>query len=306
MRQTKEEKIYLLKQRISNLKDAIKNPETFEYQIFGSSSPKTDRIRAWATALEQLHELGEYTQPINTISSCITAELKEIGAVRAISYARRILSNKYKDDTKVHSESLLRYELEEARALQASEKLKKEEYYHLQNQRYIQELEKDAEILLEFAKKLETVEFVGRLDPDILDEHFAAKRVGRKLLKEALDGRASVFPQKLHMLIHGYVQGTKAHAFSEYVKILLETITITPKQTVRLLTGRVTKIEPLYEPDNLIQARHAGFYGIRCEECGSWRVDRKYNTDSHRDRLFCYACKEWSDIRKESLMEKEI
>lgn len=306
MVQTKQEKIDLLNKRIANLKAAIKDPETFEYQIFSSSSPKQDRIRAWAKALEQLHELGEYEQPVNTISGYIASELKTLGAYKVIPYARQVLSYKYKDDTKIHSDSLLSYELERRREDLLREKLKKEELYFRQNKRYIDNLKADAEVLLSFAKKLETTEFVGKLDPDVLDEHFTAKNQSRKNIMEMIDSRASVFTEKLHMLIHGFMEGTKANAYSEYVKILLETITITPKQTVRLLTGRVTKVEYLYEPKNQFEARHKGFYGTTCDECGSWRVDIRYDTDKHKDRLFCFACKEWSEIVTESLMPKEI
>jgi hypothetical protein len=304
--QTKQQKIDLLTKRISNLKAAIKNPETFEYQIFSSSSPKQDRIRAWAVALEQLHELGEYPDSVNTISSHIASELKALGAEKVIPYARQVLSFKYKDDTKIHSESLLSYDLERIREDNLREKLNNQELYFRQNKRYIDEIADDILMLAAFAKKLEATEFVGKLDPDVLDEHFTAKRQGRKNIKEMLDNRTSVMPEKLHMLIHGFIEGTKAHAYSEYVKILLETISITPKQTVRLLTGRVTKIESLYEPKNMFEARHKGFHGTNCDECGSWRVDVRYNTDSHRDRLFCFACKEWSDIKTLSLMDKEI
>lgn len=307
-RQTKEEKIYLLNQRIKNLKNAIKNPETFEYSIFSSSTPKQDRIRAWAEAKEQLHILDpdRYTYPINKISSLIASELRDIGAEKAIPYARQVLSFKYKDDTKIHSESLLSYELDKIRDDQLREKLNNKALWHKQNGRYIGHLVDDAKMLLQLAKKLETTEFVNKIDPDVLDEHFTAKKQSRKNIKEMMDNRTSVMPEKLHMLIHGFIEGTKSHAYSEYVKILLETITITPKQTVRLLTGRVTKIESLYEPKNLMEARHAGFYGGVCDECGSYRVDIRYNTDKHMDKLFCFACKEWSDIVTASLMEKEI
>ena len=243
---------------------------------------------------------------INTISTFISAELRELGAPNAVSYVRKSLSNKYKDNSKIHSESLLRYELEQMRENHSREKLKREEWFGRQNKRYIDNLISSANTILLVAKKLETKEFVGKLDPDVLDEHFTAWEQSNKLLKQMIDDRASVMPEKLHMLIYGFLQGTKSHAFAEYVKILLKTITITPKQTVRLLTGRVTQIESLYEPTNQFEARHAGFSGRVCDECGSWRLDKKYDTDHNRDRLFCYACKEWSDIQIEPLMEKEI
>ena len=121
-----------------------------------------------------------------------------------------------------------------------------------------------------------------------------------------MDSRTSVMPEKLHLLIHGYVEGTKSFAYSHYMKNILETLSLTPKQTVRLLTGRVTKIESMYEPKSLIDARHVGFYGTQCDECGSWRVDKKYDTDKTQDRLFCFACKSWSEITTIPLMKKEI
>lgn len=306
MGQSKEERINLLNTRIKNLKDAIKNPNTFDHVIFSSSTPKQDRIRVWASTLEQLHELGAYPQPINTISGYIASELKALGASKAIPYARQVLSYKYKDDTKIHSETLLSHEIAQIREAKLREKVNSEEVNRAINQPYIDNLQEDIQVFTELTKKLESAPFVEYLDLDMLDEHFTAKKEGRKLIREMLDSRTSVMSEKLHMLIHGFIEGTKSHAYSEYVNVLVKTVTITPKQTVRLLTGRVSKIESLYEPKNIFEARHSGFYGSRCDECGSWRVDKRYNTDKHKDYLFCFACKLWSMIKTEDLMQKEI
>jgi hypothetical protein len=305
-RQSREEQITLLNKRIANFKSAIKNPNTFEYSIFRSSTPKQDRIREWAKTLERLHDLGEYIQPIDTISSFIAAELKSIGAPHIISYARGILSDKYKDPSKIHKERLFEHEINEIRDAQRREKVKSDELHYKLNQRYRDLLIQDSKLFLLLAKKLETAEFVNKIDPYLLDQHFTAWKQGSKNITQMLDDRSSVMPEKLHMLVYGYMQGTKSHAFSEYVKILLHTITITPKQTVRLLTGRVTKVESLYEPENQFEARHKGFHGEPCDECGSWRVDVKYNTDKNRNQSFCYSCKEWSEVKVGELMEKEI
>ena len=107
----------------------LKNPDTFDHAIFASSTPKQDRIRAWAEALEQLHELGAYDEPISSISSHISSELRDIGATKVIPYVRQVLSYKYKDSTKIHAEKPFEEEISEIRDNHLREKLKSKEFH---------------------------------------------------------------------------------------------------------------------------------------------------------------------------------
>jgi hypothetical protein len=159
---------------------------------------------------------------------------------------------------------------------------------------------------LDIAKKLETMEFLCFIPPNEIDELFTRGNSLESIIRDAVDGRDKVMVSKLHLLIHAFNETTKSDAFAKYMKYVKRIVDITPKQAVRLATGRVTKVEMLYEPTNRMEARHAGFYGVECEECGSWRVDKKYNTDENKDKLFCFACKEWSKLKTLPLLPKSV
>ena len=51
---------------------------------------------------------------------------------------------------------------------------------------------------------------------------------------------------------------------------------------------------------------HVIVTGKQCDECGSWRQDKKYHPDRTEDLLFCYACKSWNELKIEKLMSKLI
>jgi len=62
----------------------------------------------------------------------------------------------------------------------------------------------------------------------------------------------------------------------------------------------------LYDPENRIQAKYAGFYGVMCQHCYGydepcWRVIRKYNHNKSKFMLYCYRCQEWDEVKKERL-----
>lgn len=307
MRLSNEQKVKILNARIENLKSAIRDPNTFTHSIYESNSPKKDHIRAWAEALEQLHELGEYKDDITTISSHIRGELKQMGLNKAIVWAKQVLPIKYKDPAMIHAKRLLDYEYQEMnRGGEHPEKKKTKEQITLENKPYTDEIDKDISILEQFKKKLETTEFVVNIPPNKLDEYFTRKEGLRVLIRQAMDGRNKVLPAQLHLLLHAYTESTKNHAFSKYMEYAKEIINLTSKQAVRLLSGRVTEVELLYEPKNRKEARLSNFVGIQCPECGSFRMDIKYDSDATRDRLYCHACKTWNEIKTEKLMNKII
>lgn len=306
MRISNEERITILKARIENFKASIQDKNTFDHSIYDSNTPKQDRIRAWALALEQLHDLGSYTLPIDTISAHIGQQLKEMGLDKAVAYSRQILSYKYKDSSKIHAERLLSYEFNEIREVQLREKHNKEELNHRLNQTYIDRLLDDAKLFTDFAKTLEKEIFVEKIDPYELDEYYTAKDQMLLLIREEMDKRDKVLPEKLHLLLHGYAEGTKNFAFSKYLEYTRDIIKISSKQAVRLLTGRVSKVEKLYDPQNMMEARQIGFRGTPCDECGSFRVDLKYNSDIAENKLFCYECRKWGDVITLKLENKLI
>jgi len=298
---SKEEKIEILNKRIENFKNSIKDPNTFDYAIYASNSPKKDRIRAWAEALEHLHDLGEYKDDICTISKHISTELKSMGLPKATEWARHCLPYKYKDSTKIHAEKLLEYEY---RGFQDHKKTEQEITKY--NQPYIDRMDRTIKLCQDFKTKLRTTEFLT-LIPDIEFNEFETRSKGlERLIRDGMDHRDKVLPEKLHLLLYGYTEGTKNDMFNKYMKYARNIIDITAKQAVRLVSGRCSKVELLYEPKNRAEARQAGFYGVTCDECGSWRIDHKYNTDSNNNMLFCYACRTWQEIKTKELMTKVI
>ena len=103
-----------------------------------------------------------------------------------------------------------------------------------------------------------------------------------------------------------FTETSKSDAFNKYLNYMREITKMTPKQAVKLLSGRVNNVEPLYNPTNMIEAKHVGFHGKPCPECNSYRVDKKYNSDTAENMLFCYACRKWSPKTVEELMEKLV
>jgi hypothetical protein len=303
LRLSREEKIDILQKRIENFKNSIKDRNTFDYAIYESNSPKKDRIRAWGEALEQLHYLGVYTEDIDTISKHIRTELKSMGLSKATDWARHSLPDKYKDSSKIHAEKLLDYEYRENRGFDDH---KTKEEITKENLPFIQWAQKNITLFTDFIKKLHTTECLIHIPPLEFNEMITRTEGMDKLIRESWDGREKVLPEETHLLMFAAAQGTKSDMFAKYSKYAREITDMTPKQTVRFAGGRVTKIELLYEPKNKAEARKAGFYGVKCDECGSWRIDHKYHSDMTRNMLFCYACKSWQEIKTEKLMTKVI
>ena len=310
MRKSKEERIRQLNTQIENFKKAICDPDNFEYDIYNSPQPKADGIRKWGHALEKLHILGVYDKPIWTISAHIRAELKSMGLEKAIVHARRSLPFKYKDPSKIRAEQLITYDYS---CDLHERKLTKEEITK-ENQPYIDLINADIELFQAFIKKLKTTEFLRNI-PDIEFNEYRTRSQGMNtLVKESWDKREKILPSQQHLLLFARTQATKSDMFSKYMRYARDIITMTSKQAVRFASGRVTKGELLYEPKNRPEARQAGFYGVPCDECGSWRIDHKYNPEppdsqpdeGGRNMLFCYACKSWQNIKTEPLMNKVI
>lgn len=306
MHLSKEEKIEILKKRVENFKSDLLNPTSMIHSLYKTNSPKKDLFRHWGETLEALHELGEYKDDVSTISTHITRQLKEMGLPKAVEWAREILPNKYKDSAKVHASILLAEEFKEFRRVQPAGTFKSKEEITAENKIYIDETDKDIAVLEAFKQKLFTTEFVSKLDLHELDEFFTHKRQTRKHLLDVIDHRNKVQPSKQHILLHAFTEATMNDTFTKYILHLRNLLTATHKQTEKIVTGRVSKTELLYNPDNQEQARHAGFYGTKCPECGSWRVDKKYNTNNDTNMLFCYACKEWGPIKIEPLVPKLV
>lgn len=301
---TKKEKIKVLQARIENFKKSISDPNTFTYSLYQSNSPKKDAIRAWGEALEDLHKLGVYTDEIWTISTHIRNELRAMGAQQAMDWAKKVLPFKYKDKAKIHAEVLLQDELK-SRGIEYHD-TKDPNHIQFINKPYIDELIEDIKLFGKAIKYLKSHNLLDRMHPDELNEFVTRRKASRNMLYEIMDGRMMVPTSKFAVFMEAYAEGTKSATFTNFLKHIREITELTPKQTVKLLTGRVTKVDILYEPKNRIYAKKANFYGVQCGECGSWRQEIKYHPDITKDMLYCYACKSWNTLKSEKLVSKLV
>ena len=71
-------------------------PGSVENSIWVSNTPKRDLITKWADNLEKLHQVGQYQNDLNTISTYISDKLRDADMVSAIHYVRHSLDHKFK------------------------------------------------------------------------------------------------------------------------------------------------------------------------------------------------------------------
>ena len=309
MQGSKEEKLFFLKEQINTFKQSLRNPASFDRNILLSSTPKKDHIRMWGETLEKIFILENRYDEINSISTIIGLELKEMGLQKVIVYSQRVLPFKYKDASKMHKKSTLLDDMRTIRHTQYVGTVKSDEQITKENKRVIESYTDTIITLEKFVEKLHTKEFLGKLDDDaihLVDEFIINATGFNKLLNNMYDEREKVLTEKQHLLAHAFAQYNKSFAFNMYLKYIRDFEDMTPKQAVRILKGRITKVEPMYDPEDMIHARAAGFSGFQCDECGSWRLDERYHTDMAKNMMFCYACKTWGSLKKEELLEKIV
>jgi hypothetical protein len=117
-------------------------------------------------------------------------------------------------------------------------------------------------------------------------------------LKQVADERNEVPHAKQFLFLYCKTISTLGHTYSSFVLRLREFAEISTKQATKLINGKSSYLDPMYEPKNRLQAKDIGFYGMICNECGSWRTELIYkpSTDAiNRDMIFCYHCHEWSE-----------
>jgi len=267
------------------------NPGSVENSIWVSSSPKRDLITRWAVNLEKLQALKVYDAPVNTISSHISAKLREAGMTSAIFYVRESLDYKYKLVTNVGKDNLDEYE-----SMNEDDPRSDSSFdYSIQNKNYIQIISDTIDVLKEFKraleKKMEIEPHIPRVE---WDEYALRMNYSLARLSQILDGREKVPPTTMHLLVYAKAQATLSDAYSHYVRFRTEEAELTPKQSGKILKQHVSKTDLLYEPLTKHQAKSAGFIGQQCMVCGSWRTERRYNPNSDIFMLYCFARQEWS------------
>ncbi len=289
-------------------------PGTVENNIWVSNSPRRDLITRWADNLEKLHDLGNYKEEVNTISSHISAKLRQAGMFSAIHYVRESLEFKYKNPDMM---SRIEDELgEDDPHLNSSLELEKNA--ERANKIYIAFLERTIEQLSKIKNRLQKdIILEPLMDQDkaeefyILWDHYITKT------REAWDGREKVLTS--HQYIMGWFLSSYSlnHAYEEYqkyIKVNMDRMaSFTPKQAGKLVKGQVKRVQDIFDPKTFNQAMDLGFYGQQCGNCGSWRTIQKYNSDaSVKDfQLFCFSehdkdKSQWTALKKMKLREVTI
>lgn len=303
---TKEEKIILLRHQINLYKHSLTDHDSFDNILLRSNNPKKDRLRMWGESLEKLFFLEGRVDEIDSISTIITLELKEMNLNSAVSYVRKALPDKYKDHSQIRAPKLL--EIEDITYCENDSRQHTKEQYTNENLPEITRSRRDISLLEKYISKLENNHMLSKVDMAQYNE-FCTRRDGlAKMVEEAFDARNDVLPTKLHVLIHAFTQSTKGYAFAKYMEHMRGLISLTPKQATKLATGLARKTSLLYEPKSQSEATTAGFIGMPCEECGSYRVDLKYNPDRdiHAGNMhWCYSCRTWTERSIEELMKRE-
>lgn len=305
----KKARVAFLYDRIQKITNELANPASTLHELYSAKNPKKDLIIAWAEYLEELHQLGEFKQPVNSISTYIQAELRKIGLESATDYARHVLSFKYKDSHYDHSKE------DDDGGYQNRENSSIS--FEKENQEYIKLIDDTIEYLRFVKKQLYTKSFVKYLDPIELDEfitvHSNTLDIGRNIFND----KRKDLVQTQSALVEVMMHATSTHSAGEYLVKVKDMFEFTGKQALKILKGEIQNLHPLYDPQNRLDATRLGFYGQRCDHCGSYRVKRiptesigKYRVKFHVKIseewfCYCYACKQGMPAKTERIIIKK-
>jgi len=263
---------------------------------------KRELILRWADDLVELQKRGEWQHDINEIAGTIRTHLKQNDLTHALPYVHEVLPFKFKKDTRPIS-IFEDYKDQEILISNSSATLLADDVKKT-NINYCLRLERTIKILQSLKHSLETDTLYETEIPEKELEEFLLRWDGSiDRCSEILDGRHQVMPSTQHMLFYALSVSTLNYTYSTYVRFIRDFERMTPKQSGKILRGHVTKMELLYEPKNRQEARHAGFYGVECETCGSWRQEHRFNSNSNKFELYCYKGMHWNRIVTEKLMK---
>lgn len=289
-----------IQEDIQWIKDQLQMPGSVLQKIYASSTPKKDLLLHWGYKLERLHELHIYKWNLSHISTTIKNELKEIGLESALPYVHEVLPYKYKRpyDIAIEEEELLLNE-DEPRIEKNSDPKKL-------NKNLIKLLDRTIKVLTNSKKSLER----RKPKPIYIEPHIPRRefieystkwKYAISRLKQVLDGREKVPPTTMHMLIYCLAHATLSDTYAKFILYRKEEAKLTPKQCGKIIKGRVSKMSLLYEPKSSGKAMSMGYSGMICDECGSYRTERKYNSNVDKHRLYCYSCGEWTKLKTEMI-----
>jgi len=291
------------------IETALTDPHSVEHRIYLSDAPRKDLITRWASNLEILSNAGEFHQDVNTISGYIQTKFRTWGMERAQHYVSAVLDFKYKDvshtinayredpssyENRTDSSNLLSFEAKQTNTLLISFML------HTINalKSNIDRLRKDVILESKLPEKEQELMFLNW--QHILKRH-----------QEAWDGREKVLSTQQHIMAYCLSGFSLNHAYIEYVRYAKEDTKLTEKQASKMARLQTNKIDHLFEPKNFMEAKELGFYGQRCGKCGSFRTEKRWNTDKSKDLLYCFDIhddknKDQWDILKTMKLEQVV
>lgn len=280
----KEARVVQIQNQIYQLKSFLQDNSNVLAQIFGSDSPQKDIIVNWARLLEELHDLGEYKEDIGTISSTIKAELTKMGFPKSTHWVHEVLPFKYKQDKynpyREDEEGVVEPHLDSSL-----------QNYEIENSEYLKLIDDTIIFFKEIVKpKLKSAHFCSLLDQEDLQEFYLVHRnVISHMGINIFNDKRKDLEQTECLLVNAVLHVSATHAGEQYMSQVKSLYGMTGKQVRKILTGHARGLHPLYDPKNREEAMKVGFYGMRCGQCSSWRVDL-VNAE-----CFCYSCRSTFD-----------
>lgn len=299
----KEARISYLQNRIEQITKQLEDPASPIHEIYSNESPKRDMILKWAQYVEELHELGVYKEPLTSISSHITKEMRRMGLSQGVEYVRKILPVKYKDESKDFREDAESSGID-SRQNSSSENEK-------DNEEYLEMIDETIKFLKFARSKIAPIAFMSILSYEEMAEFFTVHKQAIKTGYLAFNNKKKDMQNTQAILVNVMAHATTTHGAGEYLAKIKNMYEFTGKQAGKILKLEARDIHPLYDPKDRYEAMKVGFYGQRCGDCGSWRV-KLLGTDTigkTRERFhinvpkeflcFCFGCRTWFDPRTE-------
>jgi len=278
------------------IKSELNKPDSVLHNIYASDAPKKDLILHWAYKLEKLHTLGGYEHSLTHISVTIKAEMEEMGLGRTVHWVHEVLPYKYKNPAMIRGEPDPNWVVEPR---------KDSSNPKIANQDLISLITDTISIFKQTRKALEKKEIIQPHIPELEFLEFQVRwKYAMERLQEILDGREKVPPTTMHIMMYCIAFYTSSNIYSNYVRLRKEEAELTPKQTGKIIKGHVSKYPLLNEPKNKHEAQSSGFYGQQCEECGTWRTDRRYNSNKDKFLLLCFRKGHWTKVKTEKIKVK--
>ena len=295
-----QEQIESAKKTVKQFEAELHDPNSTVSIFCLTTGPRKEFFTVWAEKLEYLHEMGEYKEPVNTISQHIKKILRLCGKKNTIHYVHEILINKYKDERYDNRD-------EDEGGKNPLLNSSKDINYYQENERSIQIREDTIEFHRAEISQFKTEHYESKLDKKELDHGYLIWQSALNFGNEVHDNRQSVPTITQHTLAFTIATATmnyacglfltklKKYGASKSKKNLDNLDALTTKQAGKICRGQVKNVLALFDPRNRDEAIDCNFYGLQCPNCDSYRLEEKAHPDSAEWLLFCYNCNSWSE-----------